>query len=562
MNEDWKKVFENQPPVPYSVVSNMDDGRYDENAVLFFEETGTLGEAYRLYKINDFKDGRDTLVIPSEVNGKPVIAIGKWAGMAIRHIRNLYIPSSVKVIEKCAFGCLEAELETLVVDGVEEIGDRAFWCLHVKNIVLGEGIKEIGERTFDSAREESLVLPDSLEIIRESAFNDNVYLKTIRFGKGLKRIDSSAFCWCHRLTSLNFPNSLKSIEQDAFRSCWELQSIKFGSGLKYVSISAFENCEKLIEVDFGDAPVTVMPKAFDGCEKLRKITIGKNCEYIREDSFSDCYSLIEICNKSDFEIKRDLLPDEEKYKVDRKTLYFPFVKNVCKDESESCLKQTEDGFVFFEKDDEKILVSYEGSGGRVEIPEGTTAIWNYAFYCNHTIEEVIVPYTVKTIGQCAFNGCSLKKIQLCAWEEEGDNTFRDDSCLQTICDYAFGETRLDEIKIPDSVTHIGKGAFIHSHFLKDVVWSEGCKNVLRDTFKNNESLESVKLPNGMQFVDDYAFENCKALERITLPKSIVRVSPTAFLISKTLVLTHDGTLYNLPEIPEGIMADIASDHQY
>ena len=75
MNEDWKKVFENQPPVPYSVVSNMDDGRYDENAVLFFEETGTLGEAYRLYKINDFKDGRDTLVIPSEVNGKPVIAI-------------------------------------------------------------------------------------------------------------------------------------------------------------------------------------------------------------------------------------------------------------------------------------------------------------------------------------------------------------------------------------------------------------------------------------------------------------------------------------------------------
>ena len=410
--------------------------------------------------------------------------------------------------------------------------------------------------------EESLVLPDSLERIGESAFEDNLSLKTIRFGKGLKQIDHKAFCWCHRVTELTFPDSLENIERDAFKSCWDLQKIQFGQGLKYIMFGAFADCGKLTEVDFGDAPVSVMMNAFDGCEKLRKVTIGKNCKLIIEDSFSDCYSLIEICNKSDFEIKLDLLPDDERKKVKRKTLYFPLVKNVCKDESESCLKQTEDGFVFFEKDDEKILVSYEGGGGRVEIPEGTTAIWNYAFYCNHTIEEVIVPYTVKTIGQCAFNGCSLKKIQLCAWEEESDDVYRDYSNLKTICDYAFGETRLDEIEIPDSVTHIGKGAFIHSHFLKDVVWSEGCKSVLRDTFKNNELLESVKLPNGMQFVDDYAFENCKALERITLPKSIVRVSPTAFLISKTLVLTNDGTLYDIPEIPEGIMADIVSDHQY
>ena len=181
MDEKVKQMFENQPPVPYSVVSNMDDSDYDEDAALFFEETGALGEAYRLYKINDFKDGRDTLVIPSEVNGKPVVEIGSCVGICL-HIRNLYIPSSVKVIEDYAFDC--GDFETLVIDGVEEICKRAFALIDVKTLVLGEGIKEIGEGAFHSAHEESLVLPDSLETIRNATFKDNLSLKTIRFGKG------------------------------------------------------------------------------------------------------------------------------------------------------------------------------------------------------------------------------------------------------------------------------------------------------------------------------------------------------------------------------------------
>ena len=118
MSEDWKKVFENQPPVPCSFVSNMDDSGYDENAVLFFEETGALGEAYRLYKIKDFKDGRNTLVIPSEVNGKPVVEIGdlgkEWL---FNKTRLLYVPNSVKQID---FGIFDNKhLENVVLGNVE-----------------------------------------------------------------------------------------------------------------------------------------------------------------------------------------------------------------------------------------------------------------------------------------------------------------------------------------------------------------------------------------------------------------------------------------------------------
>ena len=111
MNEKLKKLFENQPPVPCSVVSNMDDSGYDENAVLFFEETGVHGDAYRLYKINNFKDGRDTLVIPSEVNGKPVVEIDNYATKWLEKIKFMYIPSTVKrigigVLQNIYFDCV------------------------------------------------------------------------------------------------------------------------------------------------------------------------------------------------------------------------------------------------------------------------------------------------------------------------------------------------------------------------------------------------------------------------------------------------------------------------
>lgn len=406
MNEDWKKIFENQPPVPCSFVSNMDDSGYDENAVLFFEETGALGEAYRLYKINDFKDGRDTLVIPSEVNGKPVVEIGEHAGWNL-HIRNLYLPKSVKNIGNSAF--TYKEFDVLVIDGVEQIGKYAFHGMIADTLILSDGIKEIGEWAFWTCGINSVILPGSIETIGNWAFADNYLLKSIKFEEGIKEIGEHAFDFCNGLTGLEFPDSLEKIHSKAFTSCWNIKKIKFGNNLKTIDISAFADCWSLREIDFGDAPVKAYINAFDSCEKLRRVTIGKNCRYISELAFSDCYSLIEICNKSDYRIEISEAPKFENLPKDRKTLYFPLVKNVCKDESESCLKQTEDGFVFFEKDGEKILVSYEGDGGRVEIPEGITAIWNYAFYDNHFVEDVIVPYTVTTIGHSAFNHCSLKK---------------------------------------------------------------------------------------------------------------------------------------------------------
>ena len=563
MSKDWKKVFKNQPPVPYSIVGNMKGNEeFDENAVLFFEEVGALANELRLYRINDFKDGRNTLVIPSEVNGKPVVEVGEYAFHA-QKIKNVYVPKSVKYIDKGAF-CNES-FNTFVVDGVETIGERAFNTSSFKNLVLLEGIKEIEKNAFWHSPE-TLEFPNSLEVIGESAFEITPELKSIKFGNGLMTIGSNAFANCYNLESLEFPDSLVFIEKEAFAHCDKLKTVKFGKGLRWIDMRAFKGCDHIEELDFGDAPVSVSVDAFSGCSKLRKVTIGKNCRYIGR-SFDGCYGIIEVCNKSKFEIVIDEMPEDidvlpEKQSILKgRKIYFPTVKNVCKDEKDSKLKKDGD-FVIYDDGESRILVSYEGDDECVEIPYGVTDIWQYAFFDNHWIEEVIFPESVKTIGLSAFNCCRrLKNVELCYKVQDvmNEDEYWDVAQLETICDYAFANCGLESVEIPDSVKHVGKCAFLCNERLKEVVWG-GSRNVLVRTFEGCKSLERVKLSPFVQFVDDYALEECRSLEKITLPHSIVRVSPTAFWKSKTLTLKEDGTLYPTIDLPECRLADVLKDH--
>ena len=47
-------------------------------------------------------------------------------------------------------------------------------------------------------------------------------------------------------------------------------------------------------------------------------------------------------------------------------------------------------------------------------------------------------------------------------------------------------------------------------------------------FKDNASLKSVVVPEGVTWIQDSAFENCSALEKVTLPDTLVEISQNAF----------------------------------
>lgn len=108
---------------------------------------------------------------------------------------------------------------------------------------------------------------------------------------------------------------------------------------------------------------------------------------------------------------------------------------------------------------DRILLAYKGSESNIAIPDGIYKIAPGAFYNNTNIKSVMLPSTVNTVGEDAFNGCTnLNQLTL----NEG---------LVNINDRAFCNTALTTVYIPDSVANVGLGAF--------------------DTTGNNGSLETV-----------------------------------------------------------------------
>lgn len=148
---------------------------------------------------------------------------------------------------------------------------------------------------------------------------------------------------------------------------------------------------------------------------------------------------------------------------------------------------------------------------KIEIKEGITKIGNNSFSLaknitisdTSTIEEVVLPESLKSIGSNAF------KLN----------------------------TTLEDIKFPSKLDDIGSAAF-QGCGLKEVVLPESLKNLIMGAFLNNGSLEKVTLPSKLTSIGIQAFSGCTSLNTIisyapeapTLDTNALKNAPIANIV--------------------------------
>ena len=159
------------------------------------------------------------------------------------------------------------------------------------------------------------------------------------------------------------------------------------------------------------------------------------------------------------------------------------------------------------------LTDYDNPGPtKVIIPEGVEEIEEKAFSKISSLAEVVLPSTLKTIGDYAFYLCDIRSINF----PEG---------LETIGAYAFqyGFAPGSSIEFPSTLTTIEAHAFTSSD-LQQVVFNA---NVFPE-------------------VEDYAFYNCKHLEKVVLPSTVQGYLSGFDVFSKcsklTVVENHENLL--------------------
>ena len=153
----------------------------------------------------------------------------------------------------------------------------------------------------------------------------------------------------------------------------------------------------------------------------------------------------------------------------------------------------------------------------VQLPQGITALGEYAFRSSSALTTVTLPETLTSIGNYAFLRCSaLTSITL----PDG---------VTTIGTSAFSNcTALTSIDLPDGVKSIEPYTFSNCTSLTSITLPDGVTTILDHAFQSCIRLTSIDLPDGLKSIDGYAFMNCEALTSIDLPDGVTTIGNAAF----------------------------------
>ena len=97
----------------------------------------------------------------------------------------------------------------------------------------------------------------------------------------------------------------------------------------------------------------------------------------------------------------------------------------------------------------------------------------------------------------------------------------------SILEYAFRESNVKSVALPDTLTFIGEGAFINCEKLEKINIPLGVKEIKKDTFSQCFSLKNIKLSGTVTLIGGNAFFNCVALEKINL-SGVTNIEFSAF----------------------------------
>lgn len=218
-----------------------------KNPVILYEpyEDG-YAVRYYAYGLNN----RTTAEIPSEHNGKPVLALRGNTFSNMFELEEVILPDTIVEIRGQAFLNDTKLVKVKLPANLEYLGGRAFYnATSIKEIELPDTLTELGGESFYNATSlEKIKLSNQLKEIRGSTFENCKNLKAIIIPDSVTRIGGHAFYGNSSLVYVYIsPNSkLAEIGSSAFRQCSLLYDITIPSKT-YVNEKAFKESPTTVD---------------------------------------------------------------------------------------------------------------------------------------------------------------------------------------------------------------------------------------------------------------------------------------------------------------------------
>ena len=279
----------------------------------------TIGSSTLSYTITDNDeieiisyDGTDaTLVIPDEIDGKKVTAIGYEAFKGCSGLTSITIPASVTSIGGWAFEGCSGLTSITIPDSVTSIEYSAFrGCSGLTSITIPDSVTFIRDGAFEGCSglasinvdenntayqsEDGIILFDKQKTQLITCLPQKTGAYTIP--DSVTSIGSYAFCDCSGgLTSITIPASVTSIGSSAFYGCSGLTSITIPDSVTSIGYSAFEGCSGLTSITIPDSVTSIGYSAFYDCPNL--VIYGNAGSYAEQYATDNNIPFIQICTK-------------------------------------------------------------------------------------------------------------------------------------------------------------------------------------------------------------------------------------------------------------------------
>ena len=513
-----------------------------------------------------YKGENENIVIPSVIDGLPVIAIDDLAFLNNKTIKSVELAESLLTIGGSILsGC--SNLEKLVINNISIFGNAKslFGRIEYDNSYSTGGYYVPSNFT-------NLTINGDAEI-PSYVFNGISTLTDVTIDEGITSIGSNAFANCSSLTTLKLPGSLRKIDYGAFNNTNNINIIYFNGTIEdwchiEMTLVDFDNpptpvnydskvfmkngnneYEEVTEITIPDSITKINDYQFYNFNNVTKLILNRNITSIGNNAFYGCaltevlipISVKEIGNTI-FSNRNATIYCEVESKPDGWNDNFAYGNNIIWGYVGTL---TQDGITYLIKTDHAEVTSIEDTD--VIVPE--TVLYNGISYnvttiCNlgspKDLTSIIITNGIKTINDYAFNGCTnLKEVNLPnSLKYIGSNAFNGCNALEkiiipneieTINDYTFyGCTNLKEVNLPNSLKRIGSNVFIGCKVLERIILPNGIEIINDYTFNDCINLKEVNFPNTLQEIGEGTFNGCNALEKIILHNGIKTIKTGAF----------------------------------
>ena len=101
--------------------------------------------------------------------------------------------------------------------------------------------------------------------------------------------------------------------------------------------------------------------------------------------------------------------------------------------------------------------------------------------------------------------------------------------VENVCSYSFIENEsIESVNMPQSVVKIGWHAFDGCKNLRYINLPKYMEKIVACAFSECSSLEKVIIPNGIKDIEDSVFSGCKSLKTVKIPYSVEKIEQYAF----------------------------------